>query len=168
MAHQMSQLSDIANHQKQKRRRILYRNDIFGRIFSFKQLILILMLASLGACGGGGNAEDEMPSVSVLDLASLPATGQTVSPGEDALFEITSLTPGIFYSVSIAGTNGIHLRVFNDPSLVSFLCESHASSGSGNCSAAPTGTSLFLRVRDSSRFGDDTFTLDVIVAPPPP
>jgi len=40
----------------------MYRNDIFGRNFSFKLLILILMLASLGACGGGG-ADPPAPPV---------------------------------------------------------------------------------------------------------
>jgi hypothetical protein len=39
----------------------MYRNSIFGRNISFKDLIYILMLASLAACGGGGDKDSSNP-----------------------------------------------------------------------------------------------------------
>ena len=45
----------------------MYGNSIFGRNISFKHLILILMLASLGACGGGGGGTN----VSIEDVGGL-------------------------------------------------------------------------------------------------
>ena len=139
-------------------------------------ILFVGFTVGLTACGGGGDCIFCWPSSpptpptvatppTVLDFASMPATGQMVSPAGDSLFEITGLTPGTLYSVSIAGNNNTRLIVFNDPNFYIDLCIGFASTGSGNCSASPSGTSLYLRVRDNSGLGV-TFTLDIIVATP--
>jgi hypothetical protein len=73
---------------------------------------LVSALTLLGACGGsGGDSDDGTPGLTELDFADMPATGQTVSPFGEALFEITGLTPGVLYSFSIAGTKSNRLYV---------------------------------------------------------
>ncbi len=131
----------------------------------FLPLILIISITAwLLACDPVIDDVTVATPPTVLDFASMPATGQTLSPGGDSRFEITGLTPGTLYSVSIAGNNNTQLSVFNANFSI-FLCIGFASTGSGSCSASPSGTSLYLRVRDNSGFGD-TFTLDVTVATP--
>ncbi len=108
----------------------------------------------------------EVAPVTTLASSNLPATNQTTSAGGTSLFEITGLSPGTSYSVSVIANHNSGLKVFADSSLnQSFtLCASNASSDSPLCNAAPTNTSIFLEVSDKSGMGL-SFTLDVILTP---
>ena len=97
------------------------------QITTLKSVLIILLTGlslALTSCGGGsGGSPTEVGNP--LDFTNMPATGQSVSPGETALLEVTGLTPDIFYSVSIVGNNTTELSVYDDPDLTRLLCPSN-------------------------------------------
>ena len=136
---------------------------------AFTALLLLSALA-LAACGGGGDGSGgggggpPPPGVTVLAFgtADLPAAGQTVSIDGNTQYQITGLTAGNDYNVSITGTNNIDVSVYDDSGFSSLLCAGVTLAIAENCDAIPSGTSLFVTVDDSSGLGD-IFTLDVEV-----
>jgi len=130
------------------------------------KLVLILGAAAwLAGCGGGGGGTPT-PVVTILALPSgSPVSGQqSLPPKGTTLFEITGLTPGTPYQVSIPGTIALELIVFSDSALNNFLCSSLTAVSSANCSAVPPGVSLFVQVNDPFVGLGGSFTLEVSVA----
>ena len=113
------------------------------------------------------NADNDYPDEGafgasiVLPLVNLPHSG-TVGAGSSSYYEITGLTAGTPYTVSISEvTADADLFVYDASNYTTVVCSS-ASVGDDSCAATPTGTSLWVRVGGQYTGNRGAaFTLDV-------
>lgn len=106
--------------------------------------------------------EGTLLSPAVLALgADLPHSGKVDST--DSYYEITGLTAGVSYSISLTGmSDNTNLFVFEDSALAVALCDSFlAATNDEACNAIPGGTSLWIRVDGSMTAAGATYTLNV-------
>ena len=129
----------------------------FLTLIQMFSIVVILLLYGCGGGEGGGEGGDSAGRTVLAFPDGLPATGQILLAGTDALFEITGLSPGAIYSITISDhSTWIEMSVYSDSGFSNPLCDLMVNV----CVATPTSTSMFIKVHafDNSA---DTFTLNV-------
>ncbi len=112
----------------------------------------------------------EGTSVAPMILAygvDLPFSGMV--DNTNSYYELTGLTSGSVYNISISGLMAnADLFVFDESTYVSTLCSSESTADLDSCSAMPTGDSLWIKVDGQNTIGIGTdYVLNAIEMPTP-
>jgi len=122
---------------------------IYIKVYSASAATFQINLANLGTPANQGS--QTLPVA--IPFVNLPASG-TVQPNGSSLYQITGLTAGHNYMVTVTGmTEDVDLGVYSDL-FITMQCMSMAfGTADEACSASATGTSLYLWISANSNYG---------------
>jgi hypothetical protein len=126
----------------------------------WRALLLLALLAALGACRGGDEFTSEGTAAGPVAL-NLPVNAREsqVGPNSSSYFSVTPVTDGSFHTASITQlVSDADLFVYADSGFTSVLCvSSQDGTADEACTATvPTGagvTILYIKIKSNSEKG---------------